>query len=217
MNNPLAATHVALSINIFDQTQHALVRKHLTVDRLIADILREFAQELDLNRKYILLYDGRQLDPEQAVGDLLLDRDRALTSGYYEPVRMVSAPSPRATQSIPTAMHQPQAGKAPTASLRESESGQRFMLKTDMTIIGRGGSGNTERIDIDLSALPEGRTVSRPHARILSSGGSYQLEPLKDQRPVYVNEVEVPFGQMRKLAAGDVLGIGRVQLIFELS
>ena len=217
MNNPLADTHVSLSINIFDQTQHALVRKHLTVDRLIADILREFAQELDLNRKYILLYDGRQLDPELAVGDLLFDRDTALTFGYYEPVRMASASGPRVTQSLPTAMQPAQTGKAQTAALRALEGGQRFILNPDSTIIGRGGSGTTERMDIDLSSLPEGRTVSRPHARIVVSGGVYQLEALKDQRPVYVNDVEVPFGQMQRLAAGDVLGIGRVQLLFEFS
>ena len=217
MNNPLADTHVSLSINIFDQTQHALVRKHLTVDRLIADILREFAQELDLNRKYILLYDGRQLDPDMVVGDILFDRDMALTFGYYEPVRMVGASLQPSTQALPTATHPAPTGKTRTAALREPESGQRFLLNTDATIIGRGGSGTTERIDIDLSSLPEGRTVSRPHARIVVSGGVYQLEALKDQRPVYVNDVEVPFGQMKSLAAGDVLGIGRVLLLFEFS
>lgn len=218
MSNPLADTHVALSINIFDQTQHALVRKHLTVDRLIADILREFAQELDLNRKYILLYEGRQLDPDLVVGDVHFDPDTALTFGYYEPVRMVGAPGPRVTQSLPTAaIQQAQTGKVLAASLREPESGQRFTVNPDLTIIGRGGSGSTERIDVDLSALPEGRTVSRPHARITVSNGVYQLEALKDQRPVYVNEGEIPFGQKRKLAAGDALRIGRVQLIFELS
>lgn len=217
MNNPLADTHIALSIDIFDQTQHALVRKHLTVDRLIADILREFAQELDLNRKYILLYEGRQLDPEMVVGDVTFNQNTALTFGYYEPVRMAGASGPRITQSIPTAIGQTPTEKAAVAILREPASGQRFTLNADQTVIGRGGGGTTEHIDIDLSPLPEGRTVSRPHARITASAGRYQLEPLKDQRPVYVNEVEVPFGQSHRLATGDVLGIGRVQLIFEIS
>lgn len=217
MTNPLAETHVELSINIFDQTQHALVRKHLTVDRLIADILREFAQELDLNRRYILLLDGRQLDPEVPVGDLQLDPDTALTFGYYEPVRPAGASQPRATQSMTAATLPSQPEKARTALLRERQSGQAFRLNPQNTIIGRGGSGATEQIDIDLSPFPEGRTVSRPHARITAQGDAYQLEPLKDQRPVYINGDEVPFGKSRRLAPGDILGIGRIELTFELA
>ena len=87
MSHPLADSHIPLRINIFDQTQHALVRKHLTVERLISDILREFAQELDLNRKYILLYDGRQLDPELVISDANFEADKELVFAYYEPVR----------------------------------------------------------------------------------------------------------------------------------
>lgn len=216
MANPLAETHVALSINIFDQTQHALVRKHLTVDRLIADILREFAQELDLNRKYILLYDGRQLDPDVVIGEAGFDPDTVLTFGYYEPVRAASAEPPRRTQSVASVTFGPPVGQ-PTASLRELETGRSFPLRRDQTIIGRGGGGSTERIDIDLSTLRDGRTVSRPHARITAAEGAYLLEPLKADRPVYVNGDEVPFGQRYHLKAGDAVGIGKVQLVFELA
>jgi pSer/pThr/pTyr-binding forkhead associated (FHA) protein len=212
--NPLAATHVALSINIFDQTQHALVRKHLTVERLIADILREFAQELDLNRKYILLYDGRQLDNEMVVGEGNFDPDTALTFGYYEPVRATpAAEAPRRTQSLSAVTLSPQAGR-PAATLREVESGQRFAVRRDQTIIGRGGGG--ERIDVDLAPLRDGRTVSRPHARITAAGEGYTIEPLKEDRPVYVNNEEVPFGRPRRLNTNDVVGVGKVQLVFEL-
>lgn len=214
MANPLAATHVSLSINIFDQTQHALVRKHLTVERLIADILREFAQELDLNRKYILLYDGRQLDNELVVGEANFDPDTALTFGYYEPVRAAPAPdAPRRTQSFSAITLSPQAERTSAATLREMETGQRFVLRRDQTIIGRGGGG--ERIDVDLAPLRDGRTVSRPHALITSAVDGYLLEPLKEDRPVYVNDREIPYGQPYRLDSGDVIGVGKVQLVFE--
>ena len=89
--NPLEETHIALKINIFDQSQQVLVRRHLTVERLIADVLREFALELDLNRKYILIAGGRTLDADTVVGEAGLDTSQELILGYYEPVRAMSA------------------------------------------------------------------------------------------------------------------------------
>lgn len=221
MNNPLAESHVALSINIFDQTQHALVRNHLTVDRLIGDILREFAQELDLNRKYILLYEGRQLDPELVIGEGNFDSERELVFAYFEPVRSgTTIGASGATSASQVALNNtrlPAPEPVKNAVLREVETGQVFALRKNPSIIGRSNSGSIidEAIDIDLLPLREGRTVSRPHAKIAWHNGIYLFEGLKDQRPVFVNDRMLPFGQQYTLQPGDVIGVGKVQLRFE--
>jgi hypothetical protein len=216
MNNPLPETHVALRINIFDQTQHALVRKHLTIDRLITDILREFAQELDLNRKYILLYEGRQLDPELIIGQTQFDSD--LVFGYYEPVKSVSAT--RSTAEFPTVngptISPTAAGPAVTTGvLHEVETGREFLLMKSPAVIGRASSGSSalsEGIDIDLSVFREGKTVSRPHGQITESGGKHYFEGLKEHRPVYLNDNLIAPNEKHELKPGDVIGVGKVKL-----
>src|SRR5688572_612912 len=135
--NLLEDTHVELSINIFDQTQHALVRKHLTVDRLISDILREFAQELDLNRKYILIYEGRQLDPELIVRDANFERGKELVFAYYEPVRS-GAPAPSSTAEFEAENISQTQFK--NAVLLELLTKQEFSLQKNPSVIGRSSS-----------------------------------------------------------------------------
>lgn len=219
MSSPLTDSHVPLSINIFDQTQHALVRKHLTIERLISDILREFAQELDLNRKYILLYDGRQLDPELIVSDANFEANKELIFAYYEPVRSGAA-SPFSTSEL-TASKIPAVAPslALVAVLREQETGQEFPLVKTPSIIGRSssGSGATEGIDIDVRSFREARTVSRPHAQISHKDGRYYFEGLKEQRPVFINDIPLPFGKKHSLRSGEIVGVGNVRFVFELT
>jgi hypothetical protein len=218
MNNPLTESHIALSINIFDQTQHALIRKHLTVERLISDILREFAQELDLNRKYILIYDGRQLDPELVMGDANFDAERELVFAYYEPVRSGNTIGPSTSALTLKDIEALDPGKLLIAVLQEVETGQEFLLRKNPSIIGRSNMGNgaEEGIDIDLFSFREGRTVSRPHAKLSQSGHKYFFEGLKEQRPVFVNDKLLPFGQKHTLQNGDMIGIGKVRFKFQL-
>ena len=217
--NLLDDTHIELAINIFDQTQHALVRKHLTVDRLISDILREFAQELDLNRKYILIYDGRQLDPELIVGDANFERNKELVFAYYEPVRS-GAPSMMSTSEFTSGNIQMSGeSQGKVALLREMETRREFSLVKNPSIIGRStsGRGATEGIDIDVTPFREARTVSRPHAQISQSEGKYFFEGLKEQRPVFINDNPLPFGKKHALRKGDVVGVGNVRFVFELN
>jgi hypothetical protein len=216
MSNPLNDTHVELSINIFDQTQHALVRKHLTVDRLISDILREFAQELDLNRKYILIYEGRQLDPELVIGEASFAPDAELMFGYYEPVRQGTISSTGEFTRSKLIAREQAMGQLP--SLRELETGQEFPLHKNPTIIGRSSANHSvvEKIDIDLLPFRESRTVSRVHAQITNADGTYYVEGLKDQRPVYINDAPLPYGRKQALRNGDRIGIGEVQFVFQI-
>lgn len=219
MNNVLADTHVPLRINIFDQSQNVLVRKHLTVERLIADILREFALELDLNRKYILLANGRQLDADTIIGETDLDDSHDLILGYYEPVRAMNSMMVDAAAAVSA---EASSAPAPTAAvkpahLRELETGNTFALNKPIMVIGRAATGNaaSEGIDIDLQTFREGRSVSRPHARVVVEGTKFMLEALKADRPVFLNDKTIDFGKKHPLKNGDVVGVGKVMLAFE--
>jgi hypothetical protein len=219
MSSPLSETHVPLSINIFDQTQHALVRKHLTVERLISDILREFAQELDLNRKYILIYDGRQLDPELVIGEANFGPETELMFGYYEPVRSGPPTLSSTSQFTQNQLNAREQVAARLALLREVETGQEFSLRKNPSIIGRSSSstGMTDGIDIDVQSFREARTVSRPHAQISRKDGQFYFEALKEQRPTFINDQPLPFGQKHLLQNGDIVGVGNIQFVFEVT
>lgn len=216
--NPLEETHIALKINIFDQSQQVLVRRHLTVERLIADVLREFALELDLNRKYILIAGGRTLDADTVIGDAGLNSEQELIIGYYEPVRAMSATqealaaAPAAQQVSASSSSTPSAPKA--ALLREVETGRTFALRKRTTSIGRA-TGDGDEVDVDLSTFRDGKSVSRLHARVITEGGKHFVEAVKEDRPVYVNSQQVPFNMKHPLKAGDVINIGRMNLTYE--
>jgi hypothetical protein len=216
--NPLEETHVALHINIFDQAQQVLVRRHLTVERLIADILREFALELDLNRKYILVAGGRQLDPETIIGEAGLESKQELILGYYEPVRAMTSTQEASAIAIARAESSASSARAPSAPkaamLREVESGTSFALRRTATTIGRS-AGDGVGVDIDLQGFSDGKSVSRAHARVVTEEGKHYVEPLKEDRPVYVNSDEVTFGTRRLLKSGDIINLGRMNLAYE--
>lgn len=219
--NPLEETHIALRINIFDQSQQVLVRRHLTVERLIADILREFALELDLNRKYILIAGGRTLDADTVIGDAGLDSSHELILGYYEPVRamtatqeaLAAASAAPATPASASSASTPSAPKA--ALLREVETGRTFALRKRTTSIGRG-TGDGDAVDVDLSTFSDGKSVSRLHARVISEGGKHFVEAVREDRPVYVNSQQVPFNKKHPLKTGDIISIGRMNLTYEM-
>ncbi len=214
--NPLEETHIALHVNIFDQSQQVLVRRHLTVERLIADILREFALELDLNRKYILIAGGRTLDAEMVIGEAGLDTSQELILGYYEPVRAMTSTqevaSARSAEPSPSSAKVPSAPKA--ALLREIETGRTFTLRNTVTVIGRS-TGDGEGVDVDLQSFRDGKSVSRSHARIVTANGQHFVEVIKEDRPVYVNSQQVEFNKKHALKSGDVISIGRMNLAYE--
>ncbi|MBZ0305613.1 MAG: hypothetical protein K8I82_06055, partial [Anaerolineae bacterium] len=82
MENVLSETHLPLRINIFDQTHRVLVRKELTIERLVEEILHEFQQDIDQNRKYVLSLKGRPIENDLPVLEVSLGEDEALVLSY---------------------------------------------------------------------------------------------------------------------------------------
>ncbi len=209
MANPLQNTHVMFKVDIFDVPQRVLVRKDLTVEQFTEDILKEFAQELDLNRKYVLILRNMHLDPEARITEIGVREDDVITMGYYEAVRPISEVMP--------AVQQTQSAQQRVAVLREVETSTTFVLEQMPAIIGRtkmSDPSSTQDLAVDLSDFREGRTVSRPHAQIVQMSGGYGVEGMKDQRPVFVNGVAVDHGKQRLLKEHDIIGVGKVELEF---
>lgn len=57
-------------------------------------------------------------------------------------------------------------------------------------------------------------TVSRRHAEIHAGGGGYLVAHLSQTNPTRVNGADVPADRPRRLADRDVIGIGRLRLMF---
>ena len=84
--------------------------------------------------------------------------------------------------------------------------GQAFPITHDRLIVGRGAG-----CQLDLS----GRRVSRPHCAILwdAEAGFFEVVDLGSKNKTFVNDRKVPGRAL--LAAGDHLGVGEFELVFE--
>lgn len=82
-------------------------------------------------------------------------------------------------------------------------------------IIGRFAD---KPVDIDLEGQEtiERIRVSRHHATIHFGKGDFRIEDLNSLNGTWVNGVKVHPGQFRRLAAGDVIQVGTVQLKLEI-
>jgi hypothetical protein len=199
--------HLQLKVNIFDAVEPVLVRPSVTVDRLFQDILREFSAELDLHQQYILLCNGRVLPPNEAIGSLGLPEDAVLTVSYRE------AGQAAWTAAAHTVSLQEQ---PPQIRLLELHEGRTFIVEKLPALIGRYSVRSAEAVDVDLSDLSEGDTVSRRHARLSFDGTRLAITRLEKANRLTLNGADVAAGETHPLADGDVLGFGQVTFRVEI-
>jgi pSer/pThr/pTyr-binding forkhead associated (FHA) protein len=82
-------------------------------------------------------------------------------------------------------------------------------------LIGRGDPQAASRPDVDLGPHGGGQAgVSRRHARLLFSPGSWMLEDLNSTNGTFLNSAPVPPGQPVQIRTGDILRCSQVTLIF---
>lgn len=191
-----------LKVSIFDAVEPVLIHPSVTVERLFADILREFAAELDLHQRYVLLCEGQVLPAQAPLGSLSLHTDAVLTLSYQESnQRLWSTPS----SIIPVQ------GAPASLYLCEVSSGQLFALDRAPLLIGR----RTGPEGLDLTGLPGADTVSRRHAQITRTADGYSITRLEKTNPLLVDGVEVPIGESRPLSPGAQLRLGEMELAVE--
>lgn len=111
---------------------------------------------------------------------------------------------------------QPPAGQRVHAKLvieRGQAIGTEFPLTTEESNIGRWDADNGVFPDVDLDAHDPEAKVSRRHARILYTNGSYMIEDLGSTNGTFVNRGRrlIP-GNPHKLDDGDEIIVGKTFL-----
>lgn len=205
-------THRTLSIRIFDgEPQRAWVRKTITVERLIEEIIAEFGkeQQLDLNSSYALVLRETRLDRDSRVEQVNIKPGDILDFEYSQGVRVLSQEAAEDTAAV----------EVKRRLVLESKEGQRFEIREFPILLGRPHPTDTQtnhRI-IDLSELPAARTISRPHARLTSRDNvDYAIESIKPNNMVILNSKSLPPGETGVLNDGDTLQLGQAVLIVRL-
>jgi len=93
-----------------------------------------------------------------------------------------------------------------------------IQLTGDESIIGRWDADNGVFPDVDLDAFDQDAKVSRRHARIRRSNGSYVIEDLGSTNGTYVNRGRrlIP-GNAEMLKDGDEVIVGKTFLRFKIT
>jgi hypothetical protein len=105
----------------------------------------------------------------------------------------------------------------PVAASLVTEAGKVYKLQHTRALIGRADARlgyPAEALDADLSDLDPDRTVSRPHALIVYSGGEFTIRDLYSQGGLLINGVRVSVSKAEVLHNGDVLTLGHVTVRF---
>ena len=100
-------------------------------------------------------------------------------------------------------------------SLVHAESEARFGLgRSGETAVGRGDPVTGFEPDIDLTPVDPDRSSSRRHAKVVVQDGAYHLvEEIGTTNGTFVNGVRLEAGQPLRVAAGDHVRFGLVELV----
>lgn len=103
--------------------------------------------------------------------------------------------------------------------VRDERTLREFPLRWQPAIIGRRNLGNPEEnrlLAVDLTEVEDIPSVSRHHACITESKGSFFVEDVHGKNPVYVNEKRLTLGERAPLTAGTVIRVGDMILQFQV-
>ena len=203
---------LTVSSELFDDdpTQEASVRVNVSIRSLIAEVRREF--NLPEGNYSLTLKDGEQpLAFDQTLeqlkiqtgAELIFERERRGLS------QMIVTRGGSIFQAITSDTR---------ALLRAEETGTLFEIEWQPAIIGRPSAnqpGSANALAVNLGDQPEGRSVSRQHARITERGDQYFLESMAERNPTFLNDEELVVGEKRRLSPGDVIQVGKIRLAFE--
>ncbi len=202
---------ITIESDLFDiPKQDASVRENLPVRTLLSETRQEFNLPEDTTYSLRLQSTGKLLDPEKTLEQqsvqtgavLLLNRERRA------PVREAAVGAAAARMPL-TSNARP--------LLREDATGKIFEIAFQPAIIGRPDPTNpqsAELLAVNLGPFDNAKSVSRYHARITESHGSFLLESLADHNPAFLNDSIVRIGEKRVIVPGDKLRCGRVVLTF---
>jgi hypothetical protein len=162
-----------------------------------------------------LVYDQRDSTAKALTACRLLRIDRATFTAIVKVhpeialLMLRSLPREGGQSAAPAA-----AGAGPTSGVLVTATNARYMLeKTDM-LVGRSSQASGYTADIDLSGHDPDKTLSRKHARILRSKDGVFLKEEEGRNGTFVNGTRVGPGQTVRLAEGDRIRFGLVEVEF---
>ena len=196
---------IDVKIDVFEHTgQRARLRRSLTVNALIDEILREFDDiAADSPEKYAIYLKGfdHPLKGAETLAQLDVQPQDELVFDYVRQAirRMLDVSN--------------------YASLREDSTGKEFDIQWQPAVIGRPSTEVDHNIilAVNVQLLPNGKTISRRHAQITFSEGRYFIEPLAEPNPVFLNGKELPVHVKREIRNGDKLSFGNKKLTMTFS
>lgn len=139
---------------------------------------------------------GINVGPEQSLWDVGVTDGMSLTLLYRKP-------------------------KAPTSAVLVSQV-ERYPLLASYIYLGRlsqipdFAEERPRSAVVDLSHEPDGRTVSRVHAILTQTADGWSIEHFSQaSNPTWVNGHELASGEARRLAYGDEIRLGDIDLLLE--
>ncbi len=189
--------YLEVKIDVFEHTgQRVQLRRTLSVDTLINEILKEFDDiPTESPEKYAVYLKGvdQPLTRNSTIAQLDIQPQDELVFDYV-----------RQTFRKMLEVHQ-------YAFLREESTGKVYDIQWQPAVIGRPSTDVDHNImlAVNVQLLPNGMTISRRHAQITLSEGHYFIEPLAEQNPVYLNGKELAPLTRREIKHGDKLLLGR--------
>lgn len=164
-------------------------------------------------------------------------RKLAVRQLRFERIEPAVAPTPTANQKPPATMttaagssrkgtaSSKAAASSPAAAadlpspaqLRHAKSGRLFALSAAQeAIVGRIDRATGFTPPINFSDLDEGRTIGRRHAKIICRDGVYFVrEDAATRNGTFVNGTRLPVKTEQRLANGDRLRFGLIDVVFE--
>jgi len=194
--------YIDVKINVFEHTgQRARVRRSITLKTLIDEILKEFDDiDADSPEKYSIQLEGvdKPLNPNQTLSQLDIQPQDELSIAYlHQTIRRMLDPKDH-------------------ASLREETSNISFDIQWTPAIIGRPSTEVNHNImlAVNMQLLAIGITISRKHAQIVFSDGTFFIEPLATNNPTFLNGKLLQPNSMNKIHSGDRLAFGQHKVSF---
>lgn len=194
--------YIDVKINVFEHTgQRARVRKSITVKTLIDEILKEFDDiDNDSPEKYSIQIKGMEkpLNVNQTLAQLDIQPQDELNVGYlHQTIRKMLDLKDQ-------------------AELREETTNITFEIQWTPAIIGRPSTDVNHNImlAVNMQILTVGITISRKHAQIIFSEGSFFIEPFAANNPTFLNGQKLQVNSMSKLTSGDHVAFGTHKVSF---
>lgn len=101
------------------------------------------------------------------------------------------------------------------AEFRNPESGKRYPVASDDVVVGRFDPVTGTSPEVDLTAEDPMRSVSRRHAKIISSGGQFYLaEEVGTLNGTFINGKRIPTGILTPVPDGASVDFAMVKLKF---